>query len=535
MNHGQQIIGFSTSAESSESFHAKNPATGEDLPTAFYEATPAEIDRAINLASNAFHDFRNRSADKRATFLETIADEIEALGQQLLETGDAETALGLPRLTAERGRACFTARLFAKMIREGSWVDARIETAIPNRQPLPKPDVRLMHRPVGPVVVFGASNFPFAISVAGTDTVSALGAGCPVVVKAHPAHPNTCEMIAGCISRAAEKCGMPDGVFSLIHGRTNEVGIALVEHPKTEVVAFTGSLRGGRALFDVAQQRPRPIPLYAEMGSVNPVFILPRALRERGEKIAEGYVGSLTLGTGQFCTNPALVLGFESPELSDFVSAAAGRASAVPPATMLHAGIHSAYLSGTKRISNLDGVEIAGQAAGADPAQAQAAAMVFQAKVDRFFEHESVLKEEVFGPSSVVLECQSVEQMIRFAEGMDGSLSATVHGTAEDLEEYRELLNILETRTGRLIVNGFPTGLEVCTAMQHGGPYPAATHSHFTSVGTNSIYRFVRPVCFQDVPDAHLPIELRNANELGIWRMVNGDWTREPVAGKISA
>ncbi|MFT5465885.1 MAG: alpha-ketoglutaric semialdehyde dehydrogenase [Verrucomicrobiales bacterium] len=529
MNHGQQIIGFSTSAESGETFRAKNPATGEDLPTAFHEATKTEIDRALNLASTAFNDYRGRSAEERAGFLEAIADEIEGLGQQLLETGDAETALGIPRLTAERGRACFTARLFAKMIREGSWVDARIETANPDREPLPKPDVRLMHRPLGPVVVFGASNFPFAISVAGTDTVSALGAGCPVVVKAHPAHPNTCEMIASCIVRAAQKCGMPEGVFSLIHGRTNEVGIALVEHPKTEVVAFTGSLRGGRALFDVAQRRPRPIPVYAEMGSVNPVFILPRALRERGAQIAASYVGSLTLGTGQFCTNPAVVLGLESPELSGFISAAAERAAAVSPATMLHAGIHSAYLSGTEQIAGLEGVEVAGQAPNADPTRAQAASVVFQAKVDRFFEHEAVLKEEVFGPSSVVLECQKVEQMLRFAEGMEGSLSATVHGTAEDLEEFRELLTILETRTGRVIINGFPTGLEVCTAMHHGGPYPAATHSHFTSVGTNAIYRFVRPVCFQDFPDSHLPEELRSANAHGIWRMVNGEMSKEDI------
>lgn len=529
MSDGQQIPGVSTSAEGGETFCAKNPATGEDLPKPFHEATAAEIDRALNLAASVFNDYRGRSAHDRAAFLDTIADEIEALGQQLLETADAETALGMPRLIGERGRACGTARMFANLLREGSWVDARIETAIPDRQPFPKPDVRLMHRPVGPVVVFGASNFPFAISVAGTDTVSALGAGCPVVVKAHPAHPNTCELIAGCVVRATEKCGMPDGVFSLIHGRSNEVGAALVEHPKTEAVAFTGSLRGGRVLFDLAQRRPRPIPLYAEMGSVNPIFILPGALRERGEQIAAGYVGALTLGTGQFCTNPALVLGFEGPELAEFISAAAGRAAAVPPATMLHSGIHSAYLSGTERIRNLAGVEVAGQATGADPGKAQAAAVVFRAKADRFFEHEAILKEEVFGPSSVILECQAVEQMNRFAEGMDCSLSATVHGTAEDLEQFCELLTILETRAGRVIVNGFPTGLEVCTAMHHGGPYPAATHGHFTSVGTNAIYRFVRPVCYQGFPDAALPEELRNANSHGIWRMVNGERTREDV------
>lgn len=527
--HGSQIIGFATSAESSDTFHAQNPATGEDLPTAFHEATADEIDRAVNQASMVFNGFRNRSAAERAGFLRAIADEIETLGQQLLDTADAETALGMPRLIGERGRATSTARMFADMIEEGSWVDARIETAIPDREPLPKPDVRLMHQPIGPVIVFGASNFPFAISVAGTDTVSALGSGCPVVVKAHPAHPNTCELIGGCITRAAQKTGMPDGVFSLIHGRTNEVGVALVEHPKAEAVAFTGSLRGGRALFDVAQRRPRPIPLYAEMGSVNPVFILPRALKERGDQIVEEYVGSLTLGNGQFCTNPAVVAGLDGPDLSQFISAAAERVSEIPPTTMLHAGIHSAYVSGTDRLKQYGGVKIAGEAANPDSTKSQAAAMVFEGGAKSFLDPNRFLKEEVFGPSSVILKCQSEEDLILIADAMDQSLSATVHGTPEDLDEWCELLRILETRTGRLIINGFPTGLEVCTAMHHGGGYPAATHSHFTSVGTNSIYRFVRPVCYQGFPDDFLPSELQNANPRGIERKVNGKTTKEAV------
>ncbi len=522
--HGKNLIGPGTSAEGSDTFRGRNPATGEELPTDFHEATFAEVDRAMKLAAAAFAPYRRRSPEDRAAFLETIADEIENLGDELLKIADAETALGLPRLTGERGRACFTARLFAGMIREGSWVDARIETAIPDREPLPKPDVRLMHRPIGPVVVFGASNFPLAISVAGTDTVSALGAGCPVVVKAHPAHPATCELIAGAIINAAEKCGMPTNVFALIHGRTHETGTALVEHEKTEAVAFTGSLAGGRALFDCANRRPRPIPVYAEMGSVNPVFLLPGALRERSAQIAEGFVGSLTMGTGQFCTNPALVLGFEGTELTSFVSDAAGRASQVPPATMLHAGIHHAFCEGIARIRGLEGLEVAGEAPGAEAEKSQAAAILFQAGIERYFQHETTLKQEIFGPSSVVLNCREKAEMLRFADRMEGSLSATIHGTDQDLAENRELLEILESRTGRLIFNGFPTGLEVCTAMHHGGPYPATTHHHFTSVGTNAIYRFVRPVCFQDFPQSALPEELRDGNSRGIRRMVDGGW-----------
>ena len=528
--HGQQFIGFGTSAESSDTFHSRNSALGEELPTAFHEATAKEIDVALTLASDAFRAYRNQSCENRAKFLETIADEIEALGDPLLELADAETALGIPRLTGERGRACAGARMFAKMVREGDWVDARIETAIPDRAPLPKPDIRMMHRPVGPVVVFGASNFPLAISVAGTDTVSALGAGCPVVVKAHPAHPGTCEMIASAIIAAAKKCGMPDGVFSMVHGRTNETGLALVEHEKAEVVAFTGSLGGGRALFDAASRRPRPIPVYAEMGSINPVFVLPGALKERGESMAEGFVGSLTLGVGQFCTNPGVVLGLNGPELESFIESATKKAEEIPPATMLHEGIAAAYHSGIERIRQTEGVTVAGNAPGSAPGHSQATAVIFKTSADQFFENEESLKEEVFGPASIVLECQSPIEMMKFAEGMDCSLSATVHGTEEDLETYKDLIDVLETRAGRLVINGYPTGLEVCTAMQHGGPYPAATHGFFTSVGTNSILRFVRPISYQGFPQSRLPEELKDENSRGIWRMVNGEVTKENVS-----
>lgn len=528
--HGQQILGFSNSAESSDVFHARNSQSGEELPTQFHEATEEEIDQALTLAAKVFPVLRATPAETRAQFLEAIAEEIEALGDELLEMANAETALGIPRLTGERARTCNGAKMFAAMIREGSWVDAKIDTAIPDRMPLPKPDLRLMHRPIGPVVVFGASNFPLAISVAGTDTVSALGAGCPVVVKAHPAHPGTCEMIATAVNRAVQRCGLPEGTFSMVHGRTNEVGLALVRHDKTEAVAFTGSLRGGRALFDAAAARPRPIPVYAEMGSVNPVFVLPGALKERGTAIAEGYVGSLTLGVGQFCTNPGLVLGFEGEPLQSFVQAAADRVKAIPPATMLHSGIQQAYDDGVSRLKGVPGMNVAGETANPIPGT-MASAVVLETGIDSFFSNEEVLKEEVFGPASVVLNCQDVDQMIRFAEGMDCSLSATVHASDADLQEFGPLLEVLESKVGRLVYNGFPTGLEPCPSMHHGGPYPAATHSFFTSVGTNSIYRFVRPVSYQGFPQRALPEELRDENPRGIWRMINGETTRDTVSG----
>jgi NADP-dependent aldehyde dehydrogenase len=315
----------------------------------------------------------------------------------------------------------------------------------------------------------------------------------------------------------------------MLQGRSNECGAALVTHPLTEAVAFTGSLRGGRALFDLAAKRERPIPVYAEMGSLNPVFLLPRALAAHGEKIAEGFVASLTLGTGQFCTNPAMVLAQGGTELDFFLSEAGRRVAAVPPNSMLHQGIHQAYEAGVKKIAELEAVKLTAQASGADPTRGQAAAALFETSADTYFRHSNVLREEVFGPSSVVLRCPEPAEMVRFAAQMDGSLSATVHGTAEDLEEYRELLDVLETKVGRLVVNGYPTGLEVCPSLHHGGPYPAATHSYFTSIGLSSFLRFVRPFCYQDVPESVLPEELRNGNPRGIWRMVNGERTKAAV------
>ncbi len=510
-------------------FQSHNARTGETLPGEFPEATSEQIDAALRAAADAFRTYRNAPVETRALFLERIAAGTEAAAEDLIELADQETGLGRPRLPGELVRACNGARMFAAMLREGSWVDARIDTAIPDRKPAPKPDIRLMHHPVGPVVVFGASNFPFAISVIGTDTVSALAVGCPVVVKAHPAHPHTCDRLAAIVKSAALESGLPDGVFAMVHGRSNEVGTALVAHPLTEAVAFTGSLRGGRALFDVAAKRDRPVPVYAEMGSLNPVFLLPRALATRAEQIAEGFVASLTLGTGQFCTNPAMVLAQGGAELDLFLNEAGRRVAAVAPASMLHRGIHQAYEQGVNRIQILSEVLVTAKASGADLSKGQAAAVLFETASETYFKHREVLREEVFGPSSVVLRCPEPSEMVRFAESMDGSLSATVHGTPEDLEEYRELIDVLQTKTGRLVINGYPTGLEVCPSLHHGGPYPAATHSFFTSIGLNSYLRFVRPFCFQDVPEMLLPEELKNHNPRGIWRMVNNVRTQSPV------
>jgi len=510
-------------------FQSHNARTGEPLPGEFHEASAEQIDAALRAAAAAFRTYRRTTAETRAAFLDRIAAGAEAAAEELIELADAETALGRPRLPGELIRACSGARMFAAMLREGSWVDARVDTAIPDRKPFPKSDIRLMHRPLGPVVVFGASNFPFAISVMGSDTVAALAVGCPVVAKAHPGHPHLCDRLAAIIRTAARESGLPEDVFGMVHGRSHQVGAALVTHPLTEAVAFTGSLRGGRALSDLASKRERPIPVYAEMGSLNPVFLLPRALAARGEQIAEGFVASLTLGTGQFCTNPAMVLAHDGGDLDFFLHEAGRRVSGVTPGSMLHAGIHQAYERGIAQIKALGEVQVTAQAAGADPTRGQAAATLFETKSESYFRHPEVLREEVFGPSSVVLRCPDAAEMVRFAEAMDGSLSATVHGSPEDLEEYRELIETLQTKVGRLVINGYPTGLEVCPSLHHGGPYPATTHSHFTSIGLSAFLRFVRPFCFQDVPEFLLPEELHNANPRGIWRMVNGERTKSAI------
>ena len=525
--HGNHLIAGKQVAPEGPTFVAINPNNSQPLEPAFGDATPAQIDAALNAAEDAFDGLRTATPEVRAAFLDLLGDKIVGLGDALLERAHAETGLPMARLTGERGRAVGQCKLFASLIRDGSWAEASIDHALPDRQPLPKPDVRRVLQPLGPVVVFGASNFPFAIGVVGTDTVCAMAAGCSVVVKGHPAHPGTCEMLAGAVYAALEETGLPAGSFSLVHGKSNEMGAALVRHPLTNAVAFTGSLKGGRALFDIAASRPTPIPFYGEMGSINPVFLLPGALKARGAQIAENYVGSVTMGVGQFCTNPALVLGVQSVELDSFVEAASAAAEKAAPATMLHGGIRSLYCEGTAAIASIEGVSIAGQS-GVDPSDeaTQAECVIFSTDLATL-EANDTLRHEVFGPCSIVTSCPSKEDVLRFARSLDGQLTATIHGTPEDLLEHSDLIRILERKVGRIVFNGFPTGIEVCPSMHHGGPYPAASHSFFTSIGTSSIYRFVRPVCYQGFPDAALPELLKGKNSRGAMRLVDGTFTKD--------
>lgn len=521
--HGSNLIAGERASAGTSTFSATNPAIGEALPGSFHEATAAEIDRALTAADEAFQANHNQSPDDWATLLERMAEEIEALGETLVQRVAAETALGEGRVRGERGRTTNQLRLFASLVREGSWVDARIDLAQPDREPVPKPDVRRMLMPLGPVAVFGASNFPLAFSVAGGDTASALAAGCPVVVKAHPAHPGTSELVAEALQRAVEACGFHPGTFSLVHGVQPEVSLTLVRHPLLQAVGFTGSLTAGRAIFDAAAARPVPIPVYAEMGSVNPVFLLPEVLSEKGDILANGLVGSVTLGAGQFCTNPGLVFGVAGDALDGFVQTAATTLADTPAFTMLHGGICKAYQEGVEAVAGVAGVTVAAQV---EAASDTAGAAVFTTDAETFL-REPRLHEEVFGPSTLVVSCADLAEMELLAATLEGNLTATLHGTSHDLAGANEIIQVLRRRVGRLIFNGFPTGVEVCPSMHHGGPYPATTDVRSTSVGTAAIYRFARPICYQDFPQDALPAALRDQNERGIWRLIDGKRTRD--------
>lgn len=504
---GQHFIAGERSANGTSKFFGVDPSTGDELPTEFHDATAAEVDSAVKAAQSAFFELQKVSGAKLAQFLELIATKIEEAGDTLLDRVHAETALPMGRLQGERGRTCNQTRIFAQMAREGGWRQPRIDLGDSERKP-PKPDVRTMLYGIGPVSVFGASNFPLAIGVVGTDTICAFAAGCPVVVKAHPAHPGTCEILGSIVTEAVKECGLPAGTFSMLQSNSNESGAEFVRNPGICAVAFTGSLRGGRALFDIACSRPNPIPFYGEMGSSNPVFLLPGALAERSEKIAEGYVQSVTMGVGQFCTNPAIVLGLESESLDSFISATSEAASNYTPQTMLHPGIHQAFESGRQKIAETDGVtEVGISATGADDIAHEAVCAIYSADFSVLDSADEL--EEVFGPTSTIFKCQNLDQMVKFASELDGHLTATIHGTEQDLLDHADLVNILQHKVGRIVFNGFPTGIEVCNAMHHGGPYPAATHSFFTSIGHHSIYRFTKPVCFQGFPDSALPEQLR--------------------------
>ncbi|MCC6283059.1 MAG: aldehyde dehydrogenase (NADP(+)) [Saprospiraceae bacterium] len=487
---GGQLIGNTLAKAGSRTFTGFNPATGEALSTIFHEATGAEIDRAVELADQAFQQYRKVRGAEKAAFLETIAEEILGLGAVLIETASLETALPEARITGERGRTVGQLRLFAGMLRDGKWENDTTDPAQPDRQPLPKPALRQVQIPIGPVAVFGASNFPLAVSVAGGDTVSALAAGCPVVFKAHPAHPATCELVGRALLRAAAKTGMPDGVFSMVHGASHEVGMQLVQHPLIKAVGFTGSFRGGKALFDLAVRRPEPIPVYAEMGSTNPVFFLPGALQKNAAALAQAFANSVTQGTGQFCTNPGIFVALNSDK--SFVGQVAEHLNSISVGAMLTSGIRDAFLNGIAHLKTQEGISSLTHTEDVAPT-------LLITTTAHAIDNPGVT-EEVFGPSTIGIMADNKASVLAFAKSLQGHLTATIHGTAEDFAEYRELIDILTLKVGRLVFNGFPTGVEVSPAMVHGGPFPATTDARSTSVGTTAIYRFTRPFCFQDLP-----------------------------------
>jgi len=523
---GLSFIGNRRGSRGGAEFHGMNPQTGEALAPAFYSAIPGEVNDAVELAAAAFASYAQSSGKARAAFLRRAADGFESQRQELAERAHLETALPMPRLLGEVGRTANQLRLFAGVVEEGSWVQARIDPALPDRQPLPRPDIRSMLRPLGPVAVFGASNFPFAFSVAGGDTASALAAGCPVVVKAHPAHPGASEMAAAILAEAAAQEGLHPGVFSLIFDAGIEAGAALVRHPLLRAVALTGSLRAGRALMDMAAGRLDPIPCFTEMSSGNPVFVLPGALRKGPAALASGLFGSFTMGAGQFCTKPGIVLLPDAPETQDFVAELRRLVEQSQPFTLLTAGIAKEYQRAT--LERTGQVALAAEGASVEHHDGYAAnAKLFAADSQEFLYEtgrgpgELWLADEIFGPSTVIVSGDEIDMKL-IAKGLGGHLTVTLLGTDEDLAKHRDLVHILEQKAGRLIFNGFPTGVEVTHAMVHGGPYPATSDPRFTSVGSLAIYRFARPVCFQGFPDALVPPELQEANPLGIARLRDG-------------
>jgi NADP-dependent aldehyde dehydrogenase len=469
----------------------------------FSTGTVDLVNRACEAAEDAFAAYAATSREDRARFLEAIADGIEARAEAITAIGTAETGLPEARLQGERGRTTGQLRLFADHIRKGDYLDRRVDTALPDRQPLPRPDLRLMQRPIGPVAVFGASNFPLAFSTAGGDTASALAAGCPVVVKGHPAHPGTGEIVAEAIHAAIQSTGMPAGVFSFIHGDSHAVGAALVQHPLIKAVGFTGSLRGGRALFDLCAARPEPIPFFGELGSINPGFVLPQALASRGAKLAEGWAGSLTMGAGQFCTNPGLIVMPKGVLADAFAKAAGDALSKVGPQVMLSDGIAEAYRTGANRAAGVATPIFEAQAEGRN-----ALPSIYKTSAEEFL-RDHTLAEEVFGPLGVIVTVSGEDQMLDVAEAMEGQLTATLHLDDGDMDMARRLMPVLERKAGRILANGWPTGVEVADAMVHGGPYPASTNFGATSVGTMAIRRFLRPVSYQNIPEALLPEDLR--------------------------
>ena len=524
---GKNYIGTEKSAKGDHIFKTFNPVSNTENEPGFYEASTEEINNAVMLAWKAFGSYQDYSGERKSEFLNAIADEIEALGDELLNTYCTESGLPQGRAMGERGRTMYQLRTFADLVKKGNWVDAHIDTAQPDRTPIPKPDIRKMMIPLGPVVVFGASNFPLAYSTAGGDTAAALAAGCPVIVKSHPMHAGTGELVASAIIKAAKKTGMPEGVFSNLNSSGIEVGVQLVQHPKVKAVGFTGSIRGGRALYDLAAKREEPIPVFAEMGSVNPVVFLPEALEQRGEVLAKTYAGSVTLGTGQFCTNPGLLFGIKGPALDQFMKRLSEEIVLIEPGCMLHPNIVGAYESNKGKALSQKGLQLVAEydhEIGANIAR-QAVTTV---EGDTFLDNPA-LHQEVFGPFTMIVQCTDKEQLEAIILKLEGQLTGTLIAGAKEASAFPGVVDALRNRVGRIIFNGVPTGVEVCPSMVHGGPYPASTDSRFTAVGINSIKRWVRPFSYQDWPNDLLPHALQNENPLGILRLVNNQLSTDTL------
>ncbi|WP_276389327.1 aldehyde dehydrogenase (NADP(+)) [Eudoraea chungangensis] len=524
---GQNYLGNKRSSKGEKTYKTFNPRLGITNEWTFYEATQEELEEAARLAQNAFISYRNISPARRAGFLRVIADEIEALGNTLIETYSKETALPEGRAKGERGRTVGQLRSFANALEDGSWVEASIDTAIPDRSPIPKPDLRKMLIPIGPVAVFGSSNFPLAYSTAGGDTASALAAGCPVIVKSHPMHAATGELVASAIISAAKKTDMPNGVFSNLNSSGIEVGQALVKHPGITAVGFTGSIKGGTALYKLANERAEPIPVFAEMGSVNPVLIFPSALSENGAYWANQYASSIMLGAGQFCTNPGLIFGVKGKSLDNFKTTLGKDIAALDPSCMLHPTIYDNYEKGKKEAVAQEGITQLNSPSSENPSYFAQQLVLSVSGKD--FSQNPKLHQEVFGPFSIVVECESPEEIQDIIKELEGQLTGTVLGDSNELKTYSEVIDAMAQRVGRIIYNGVPTGVEVCPSMVHGGPFPASSDSRFTAVGTNAIKRWVRPFSYQNWPNEQLPDALKNENPLNILRFVNGSYTDSKI------
>lgn len=520
---GKNYIGNSLSSKGNKTFRTFNPLLNNENETIFKEASTEEIHEAVQLARKAFKEFRKISGKQKSEFLNAIADEILALDDLLIKTYCLETGLPEGRAKGERGRTIFQLQNFAKLVADGSWVEATIDSAILDRKPTPKSDLRKMLIPLGPIVVFGASNFPLAYSTAGGDTASALASGCPVIVKSHPMHAGTGELVASAIIKAAIKTRMPNGVFSNLNSSGIEVGVDLVQHTEIKAVGFTGSIKGGRALFDLAAKRAEPIPVFAEMGSVNPVVILPEAIQKNGRDLAKTYASSITLGTGQFCTNPGLLLGIKSEYFTNFIQNLGNEILQIQPSVMLHPTIIGAYESNknkTLATSKISVVAHYEEQVNTNFARQ----MITTVEGDTFLENKT-LHEEVFGPFSMVVQCKDACQLEEIISQLEGQLTGTIIAEYDELVNYSNLIAALQNRVGRIIYNGVPTGVEVCPSMVHGGPYPSSTDSRFSAVGINSIKRWVRPFSYQDWPNSLLPDELKDENPLEIARDEDGVYT----------